>query len=136
MIVAEINSWIDSGDARTVAYNGSAYWDGGAYFGMSVDALRLLGATHGYTLVYCESRGVNCFLVLDSAVGFDVRAYAQQARAVGGRSALPAEQRAPNYFGRGERRLRYAGLSAASERPWVRIGADGEPLPSSSHKIN
>ena len=57
------------GDARTVPYDGEAAWDGSSRFGMSVAALQRLGAAHGYTLVYCESHGVNCFLVRDDVLG-------------------------------------------------------------------
>jgi hypothetical protein len=55
--------------SRTVTPDPDAMWDGSEYFGTSVLALRRLGASHGYTMVYCESRGVNCFLVDNAMLG-------------------------------------------------------------------
>lgn len=39
------------------------YWDGSEYFGGSVCAFRCLANKFRYTMVYCETRGVNCFWV-------------------------------------------------------------------------
>jgi hypothetical protein len=62
-VVVEINSHIPPDQAITVPYNATAKWDGSVYFGMSVKALHGLAASANYTCVYCESHGVNCFLV-------------------------------------------------------------------------
>jgi hypothetical protein len=37
------------------------YWDLSNYHGASVCAFRCMAARFGYTMVYCESAGVNCF---------------------------------------------------------------------------
>jgi len=39
------------------------YWDGSNYHGGSVCAFRCLAKNNGYTMVYCETRGVNCFWI-------------------------------------------------------------------------
>lgn len=44
-------------------------WDGTDYFGASVSAFASLYQKFGYSMVYCESRGVNCFGVRDDVVG-------------------------------------------------------------------
>lgn len=50
------------------SYNASHYWSGGYYYGMSVPAAAKLGARFGYTMVYCESHGVNCVFVDDTVI--------------------------------------------------------------------
>lgn len=39
------------------------YWDGTRYHGANVCAFRCLAMENGYTMVYCESKAVNCFWV-------------------------------------------------------------------------
>ena len=66
-------------------------------------ALAHLARAKGYSLVYCESHGVNCFFVRNDVLGFDASAVLQP-RLV---------HRGPNYFGRG---WRYA---HDTQREWV-----------------
>lgn len=51
------------------------YWDGSSFHGASVCAFYCLAKQFKYTMVYCESAGVNCFLVrndlIESVMGFD-----------------------------------------------------------------
>ncbi|OWZ23354.1 Conserved secreted protein [Phytophthora megakarya] len=97
VVVVEVNSHIPSSEARTVQYDdsddGSGGWDGlSAYFGGSVAAFHRWGARNGYSLVYCESHGVNCFLVRNDALG------GVNVSAVLGPDQL---QNPPNFFGQG-----------------------------------
>ncbi|RLN86442.1 hypothetical protein BBJ28_00016724 [Nothophytophthora sp. Chile5] len=97
VIIVEVNSHIPTTEARTVPYNDredSGGWDGhNAYFGASVAAFHQWGARNGYSLVYCESHGVNCFLVRNDVLGGDVN-----VSAVLGPEQL---QNPPNFFGHG-----------------------------------
>ncbi len=63
LVVIEYNSSIPPTESRVVPYNPDASWDGTNYFGASLLALRNLGLSKGYTLVGCDSRGVNAFFV-------------------------------------------------------------------------
>jgi hypothetical protein len=77
-----------------VPYNNSFRWDHKSdYFGTSVAALITLGISKGYSLVYCESRGVNCIFVDDAVLGFATSAVKDMAPEV--------LFQTPNYLGRG-----------------------------------
>ncbi|ETI49874.1 hypothetical protein F442_06485 [Phytophthora nicotianae P10297] len=96
VIIVEVNAHIPPNEARTVQYDdsedGSGSWDGfSAYFGGSVAAFYHWGARNGYSLVYCESHGVNCFFVRNDVLGANVSA-------VLGPEQL---QNPPNFFGQG-----------------------------------
>ena len=46
------------------------HWDGASeYSGASVCAYQCLAQRFGYTMVYCESKGVNCFWLRDDMIG-------------------------------------------------------------------
>lgn len=110
VIVVEVNSHILPTEARAVAYRPAAEesWDGLTdYFGASVRAFYLWGVQNGYSLVYCESHGVNCFLVRNDALGTNASAV-----------LLPEDVFAPpNFFGRG---LNYPNASLPHHRwTWV-----------------
>jgi hypothetical protein len=44
------------------------WWDGTSYFGASITAMFNLARSKGYSLVYCDSNGVNLFFVRDDCV--------------------------------------------------------------------
>ncbi len=68
IIVCEYSSrWTPPRD-WVMPYDPHHVWDGSAYFGASLAALWRLGRKHGYTLVACESKGVNTFFVRDDLV--------------------------------------------------------------------
>ncbi|KAG1688123.1 hypothetical protein DVH05_003993 [Phytophthora capsici] len=97
VVVVEVNSHIPASEARTVEYDdsddGSGGWDGwSSYFGGSVAAFHRWGALNGYSMVYCESHGVNCFLVRNDVLG-----------SVNVSALLDPEllQSPPNFFGQG-----------------------------------
>ncbi|KAF4319807.1 hypothetical protein G195_004768 [Phytophthora kernoviae 00238/432] len=98
VIIVEVNSHIPASEARTVEYDssidGSGGWDNfSSYFGGSVAAFHHWGTQNGYSLVYCESHGVNCFLVRNDVLSEDVN-----VSTVLGPEQL---QNPPNFFGRG-----------------------------------
>lgn len=69
VVVIEYNSSFSPLESKTVKYNPKAVWDGTSYFGASLLALAKLGKSKGYTLVCCESRGVNAFFVRNDLIG-------------------------------------------------------------------
>jgi hypothetical protein len=69
VVVIEYNSNVPPSDAWTVEYEASLGWNRTLYFGASLKALEQIGRTLGYTLVGCETSGVNAFFVRDDLVG-------------------------------------------------------------------
>ena len=61
VVIIEYNSSVSPTESRVVPYDPEAKWDGTNYFGASLLASRNLGMTKGYTLVGCDSCGVNAF---------------------------------------------------------------------------
>lgn len=95
VLVVEYNSHVPPHEARAVKYNATRYWDGVTdFFGVSMRTLQLWGQRNGYTLVYCESHGVNCFLVRDDALG--VGSESEELIMDGEELFAP-----PNFFGKG-----------------------------------
>jgi len=92
VVCIEFNSHLPPSKAWTVHYNRSQMWDGKSqFFGASVRAIEILGRRHGYRLFYCESHGVNCFLVHESLV---------QLMPEDGKWLSDLAHRKPNFFGR------------------------------------
>ena len=65
VVVIEYNATILPPESRTIAYDPAFRFDATDYFGASLAALQRLGRAKGYTLVACDSRGVNAFFVAD-----------------------------------------------------------------------
>lgn len=61
VVVIEFNSCIPPHESKVVPYDPDATWDGTNYFGASLLGLTKLGLQKGYTLVGCDSNGVNAF---------------------------------------------------------------------------
>jgi hypothetical protein len=104
IMVVEYNSHIPPHEARTVVYQHDGGWDGYSnYCGAGVAALAKLGASRGYTLVHCESHGVNCFFVRDDVL------IGSATDTMSGHEAQDEQWRRPvdevyartNYFGKG-----------------------------------
>jgi len=73
IVIVEYNAHILPSEARVVPYVADRMWDGvTSYFGAGVAALEKLARSKGYSLVYCEKNGVNCFFVREDLLGFDV----------------------------------------------------------------
>lgn len=70
VIVMRINSHISPEHRVVVKYDATREWDGVSdYYGASVGAVTFWAEQNGFSLVYCESRGVSCVLVRDDALG-------------------------------------------------------------------
>jgi FkbM family methyltransferase len=69
VLVVEYNASLGSQADAVVPYLPTYGWDGTNWFGASFRAMCALGTSHGYIPVYCESQGVNLFLVHRSAWG-------------------------------------------------------------------
>jgi hypothetical protein len=66
LLVVEVNAHGGPERSQSVPYAANASWDGKSSFhGATVNAFVRLCARHAYTLVYCESHGVNCFFARD-----------------------------------------------------------------------
>ena len=61
VVVIEYNSSISPNESRVVPYDSNAIWDGTNYFGASLLALKNLGLEKNYSLVGCDSNGINAF---------------------------------------------------------------------------
>jgi hypothetical protein len=61
VVVLEYNGHFGPDDARTVGFDTKFRWNGSKYFGATYAALRAVGASKGYTVVYAN--GVNMFFV-------------------------------------------------------------------------
>jgi len=73
VVVIEYNASVPARESRVVQYDPLASWDGSSYFGASLLALRKLGQSKGYSLLACDSRGVNAFFVLADLLPPEVR---------------------------------------------------------------
>ena len=61
LVVIEYNSSIPSHESKVVPYDPESVWDGTNYFGASLLALNKLASQKGYTLIGCDSKGINAF---------------------------------------------------------------------------
>jgi hypothetical protein len=68
VVVIEYNASEGPVKSTSVAYDPAFRWSETDYMGASLRALATLGMEHGYTLVACDSRGVNAFFVVDELV--------------------------------------------------------------------
>ncbi len=68
VVVIEYNSSFPPTESKVVKYDPNAVWDGTNYFGASLLALVKLGESKGYTLVGCDSRGINAFFVRNDLI--------------------------------------------------------------------
>lgn len=68
LLIMEYNASIPPDQARVVKYEPRRAWNGTNYFGASLLALYNLNRKKGYSLVYCESMGVNSFWVRDDCL--------------------------------------------------------------------
>lgn len=61
VVIIEYNSSIPFNESKVVPYDPDSVWDGTNYFGASLLALNNLAFKKGYTLVGCDSNGINAF---------------------------------------------------------------------------
>ena len=69
VVVIEVNAKIGPWLRWSVPYRAGRAWDDTAWHGASLAALAALGRAIGYTLVACDSRGVNAFFVRTDQAG-------------------------------------------------------------------
>lgn len=67
-VVIEYNASLGPSDSKTIPYDPDFRWDGTNFCGASLLALYKLGRSKGYTLLGCDSQGVNAFFVRDDAI--------------------------------------------------------------------
>ncbi|MBA3239053.1 MAG: hypothetical protein H0T62_11995 [Parachlamydiaceae bacterium] len=65
VIVMEFNSSHQPSEDKVVPYDPNGCWDHSNYFGASLLAMYNLGRAKGFSLVYVENAGVNCFFIRD-----------------------------------------------------------------------
>ena len=71
VLVMEYNASLGPTERKTIAYDPAYVWDVSSYFGASLAALHNVAVERGYSLVGCDSLGVNCFFVrTDCLAGF------------------------------------------------------------------
>ncbi|MFT5203150.1 MAG: hypothetical protein ACI9C1_002547 [Candidatus Aldehydirespiratoraceae bacterium] len=71
VLVMEYNASLGPTERKTIAYDPAYVWDVSSYFGASLAALHSVAEQRGYSLVGCDSLGVNCFFVrTDCLAGF------------------------------------------------------------------
>lgn len=76
VVVIEYNSSIPPEESKVVEYKPYDQWDGKTnYFGASLLALVNLARSKGYTLVCCDSKGVNAFFVRDDLIEKNFKRY-------------------------------------------------------------
>ena len=63
VVVIEYNASVSVTESRSIAYDADFRWGHTDYFGASLLALQRLGECKSYTLVACDSTGVNAFFV-------------------------------------------------------------------------
>lgn len=63
VVVIEYNAKYEPPDSVAIEYDAHFQWDQTDYFGASLSALAKLAMAKGYTLVGCDSQGVNAFFV-------------------------------------------------------------------------
>jgi len=68
VVVIEYNASYPPNETRVVKYDPNWEWDETDYFGASLLAMKKLGASKGYTLIGCESNGVNAFFCKNKLV--------------------------------------------------------------------
>ena len=69
IVVVEYNASIPPTKSLAVKPNSKAMWDGTNYFGASLLAMEKLGKEKGYSLIGCDSKGINAFFVRDDLKG-------------------------------------------------------------------
>jgi hypothetical protein len=63
ILVTEYNATLGPAISRSVPYRPRRIWDGSNHFGASLNAVALVARGRGYSLVHCESMGINAFFV-------------------------------------------------------------------------
>jgi hypothetical protein len=73
VLVMEYNASVPPNESKSIAYDPDFRWRGTDYFGASLLALSRLSNRKGYSLLYCESRGINAFFLRHDCVPCQTR---------------------------------------------------------------
>ena len=68
IIICEYNATHMPNEDKIVIYDKNGRWDGSNYFGASLLALSKLGKMFGYSIIYCDKMGVNCFFIRNDII--------------------------------------------------------------------
>ena len=68
IIVIEYNASVSLKKSKSTKYDPNYRWDGTNYFGASLLVLKKLGEKKGYTLLTCDSNGVNAFFIRNDLI--------------------------------------------------------------------
>ncbi len=68
VVIIEYNPLIPPSESKTIKYDPNFKWDGTAYCGASLLALVKLAQRKGYTLVGCNTFGVNAFFIRNNEI--------------------------------------------------------------------
>jgi hypothetical protein len=103
VVIVEYNGNIPIHEARVVTRADTHVWtDGSSYCGASLLAMAKLGVRLGYTLVYCESHGVNAFFVRNDVLGGALPGLGQvEQEDLDALLRVERIYRRANYFGKG-----------------------------------
>jgi hypothetical protein len=63
VLITEYNAFVPPNESRAIRYDPEFRWRGTDYFGASLLALARLSERKGYSLVYCDRRGINAFFL-------------------------------------------------------------------------
>lgn len=68
LVAIEYNNSLGPIQDKTVIYDPHGVWDETNYFGASATALYEIGRKKGYSLIYMEKNGINCFFARDDVL--------------------------------------------------------------------
>ena len=104
IVIIEYNGNIPIGEARVVTRNDTHVWSDSSYCGASLLAMKRLGMSLGYSLLYAESHGVNAFFVRTDILNRHFRPEQLSAGEIEEMQKLLSIEhiyRKANYFGKG-----------------------------------
>ena len=120
VMVIEVNSALGPEESLAVRYKPTRMWQGDDYHGASVAAFSKL-LDKQYSLVYCESHGVNCIFVQDEILRRqrDLHQHVHRDAELGKMLDHWNIFRPPNYFG--YKGYRHPPHELTPENEWVKI---------------
>ncbi|AFY38264.1 hypothetical protein Lepto7376_1951 [[Leptolyngbya] sp. PCC 7376] len=76
IVIMEYNGHLPPPLSATMPYSTEHSWDGTCYYGASLSALEILAKEKGYTLVGCDSKGINAFFIRNDYVSRLTKSFA------------------------------------------------------------
>jgi hypothetical protein len=68
ILICEYNATHRPNEDKIIIYDKNGRWDGSNYFGASLLSFTKLCEKYGYSLVYCNKNGVNCFFIRNDII--------------------------------------------------------------------